>query len=57
MTVTAPVQMHRVDHQALVHVAHQHPLAQPGDDRLGGRETLAVEREAADRAIVEDHLS
>ena len=49
------VQVHRVDHQPLVHVADQHLLALLADDRLGGREALAIEREAADRAVVEHH--
>ena len=30
-------------------------LALLGHERLGGREALAVEAEAADRAVVEDH--
>ena len=50
-----PVQVHRVDHQPLVHVADEQTLTLLADERLGGREALAVDIEAADRAIVEHH--
>ena len=47
------VQVHRVEHLPLVHVADQHLLPQLGDERRGGREALAVDREAV-RPVVED---
>ena len=39
-----PVQVHRVDHHAFVHEPDPDLLAHFRDERLGGREALAVER-------------
>src|SRR5919106_1111169 len=49
-----PVQMHRVDLQALVHVTDPDYLVLGRDDRLRGWEALPVDRESQ-RTIVEDH--
>ncbi len=38
-----PVQVHRVQHRAVVRHVDQHPVAGLGDDRRGGREALPVQ--------------
>ena len=49
-----PVEMHRVDLEALVHVSDQDLLSLLDHDRLGCRKALAVQR-GAQRSIVQDH--
>jgi len=44
-----------VNLEALVEVGHGDPLALLDHDRLGGGEGLAVQREADDAGVVEDH--
>ena len=50
-----PVQVHRVDLQALVEVVDLDPVADVRDDGRGGGERLAVQRQADHAGVVQHH--